>query len=140
MNDIKRQASMISMEQGTLAAERAGLVSALQEAENEGLPPPRPAFTKKITLAGKVASFFRGEYVMLTANGDMTLEQLYRRLRVAAAKDRLALTKFEEMMFVMASDIRKAKAFPQAGMSPGIARPMSAWRERYNGLDRSLPE
>lgn len=140
MNDIRRQASMISMEQGTPASERAELVHALQEAENEGLPPPRPAFAKKTTFAGKVASFFRGEYATLSANSDVTLEQLYRRLRAAAAKDRLALTKSEEMMFVMASDIRDAKAFPQAGAPSGIARPMSAWRERYNGLDRSLPE
>lgn len=138
MKDAKRETSMISRERCMPAVEHAGLVPALHDAENEGWPQPGRAVAAKSTFFGKIASFFRDEYASATSSSDITLEQLYRELMSAAARDRLARNKFQKMMFVIASDIRDAKAFPLAGLPVDVARPMSAWRERYNGLDHYL--
>lgn len=92
----------------------------------------------RVTFARRLASYFMGEYAFLTANGDITLEQLYRKLLLAEAKDTRARAKFHEMMYAMASDLRAQKESPLAGLPVSLARPMSAWRERYNELDRYL--
>lgn len=138
MKGTKRETSMVSRERGMPVAEHAGLVSALHDTENEGWPQTGGTVPVKSTFFGRIASFFRDEYGSSASSSDITLEQLYRDLMSAAAKDRLARNKFQKMMFVIASDIRDAKTFPLAGLPADVARPMSAWRERYNGLDHYL--
>ena len=117
---------------------RGGGGSALESAENEGWPIQTPSTTNRLTFAGKIARYFRGEYAFLTASSDITLEQLYRKLMLADAKDTRARKRFQEMMYAMASDLRAEKESPLAGLPADLARPMSAWRERYNELDRYL--
>lgn len=89
-------------------------------------------------LLAKLSGYLKGEYVFLTASSDLTLDQLYRKLILADAEDTRARTRFQEMMYVMASDLRAERDAPLAGLPAGLARPMSAWRERYNELDRYL--
>lgn len=138
MKDAKRETSMISRERGMPSVEHAGPVPALHDAGNEARTPSSGTAPGESTFFGKVASFFRDEYGSSASSSDITLEQLYRDLMSAAAKDRLARNRFQKMMFVIASDIRDAKAFPLAGLPADVARPMSAWRARYNGLDHYL--
>ena len=110
--------------------------AALDVAEDESRPPAGPIKPGKITFAGKLAGYFRREYVFLTANSDITLEQLYQKLLLVDAEEKRARAKFREMMFVMASDLREARKSSLAGSPAGLARPMSEWRERYSELDR----
>jgi len=91
---------------------------------------PTFALPREATFLGKVASYFRGEYAWLTANSDVTLEQLHEALKAKHAKDRLEWDRFEKMLFAIASDVRRREP------APDVARPMREWRERYEGLGR----
>ncbi len=139
MKDVKLRNSLIPMEQGDSATEQAGLPIAFQGAEKDGSSQRSPLAVQEATLFEKIAFFFRYEEPPLAASGDVTLEQLHERLMAAAVKDRKERRRFDEMMFVMAFDIREAKAFPLAGVpAGGVARSMNAWRERYGGFDGYL--
>lgn len=112
--------------------------ASLRIAENEVLPSAVSTKPGRIPFAEKLTRYFRREYISLTANSDITLDQLYRKLMLADAEDKRARASFREMMFVMASDLREARKSSPAGSSPGLARPMSEWRKRYGEIERYL--
>lgn len=122
MNCTKRVTRVSVSDQGV----RAGGDSALESAENEGWPTQVPARTKRLAFTGKIARYFRGEYAFPTASSDIALEQLYRKLMLADAKDTRVRKRFHEMMYVMSSDLRAEKESPLPGLPTGLARPMSA--------------
>jgi len=97
-----------------------------------------PSTTNNKTSLSRISSFFRKEYLALTASKDITLEQLYHRLLAISVRDRKARTKFEEMMFLMALDIKDSVEFPLDEGASKTAKPMTAWLERYKYLDTYL--
>lgn len=134
MKHVKRETEVVARGQGI----RADGDAALDVVEIEGLPPVVLTNPGRGKFVRKLARYFKGEYAFLTANSDITLDQLYRKLVLADAEDTRARNRFREMMFLMASDLREERQSPLAGSSAGMAKPMSAWRERYNELDRYL--
>lgn len=86
-----------------------------------------------------ISAYLRREYASLKQGEDLTLEQLLARLGRATEGDRLLRKQSASLMFLIASDIKNARDFPIQGISGPIARPLRAWRQRYNGLDRFLP-
>jgi len=112
--------------------------SAMQRAENEGWPPGRHLPARRPGFASRVVAFLRAEVGFFNDDAEMTLEQLYDRLLSVAARDRTARARLDKLLMLMAIDIGDAKRYPALGVPAASARPMSAWRERYAGIDRYL--
>lgn len=112
---------------------------AVQSAENEGMPAIPLSNNADVGVFDKITSYLRKEYASIKTGQDITLEQLLANLTAATDNDRLLRKQSASLKFLIASDIKDAKKFPAQGIPSATAKPMSAWRERYNGLDRFLP-
>ncbi len=112
---------------------------AAQNAESEGIPVIPPSRNADIGVFDRITSYLKKEYASIKIGQDITLEQLLANLSAATDSDRLLRKQSASLKFLIASDIKNAKKFPHQDTSSPSAKPMSAWRERYNGLDRFLP-
>lgn len=115
---------------------------ALQSAENEGMRISGTAadgIGSRDTLFARMATYLRGQYDAFGRGQDLTLEQLLASLEKATDGNRLLRKQSAPLMFLIATDIKLAERFPRPGVPDPDARPLRAWRERYNGLDRFLP-
>jgi hypothetical protein len=137
MDEPTRSATAMSMGQPH-AMEAIAPTNAMQRAENEGWPPGRLPAAGRPGFASRVAAFLRSEARFLSSDAEMTLAQLHDRLLTVAARDRAARAQLDKLLVLMAIDIGDAQRFPSLGLSADSARPMSAWRERYAGIDRYL--
>ncbi|WP_226470292.1 hypothetical protein [Luteimonas panaciterrae] len=112
---------------------------AAQSAESEAMPAISPLKNADIGVFDRITSYVKKEYASIKIGQDITLEQLFANLSAATDNDRLLRKQSASLKFLIASDIKDAKKFPTQGIPSTNAKPMSAWRERYNGLDRFLP-
>jgi|GEM_PF-892328 len=112
---------------------------AVQDAESEG--------TSVIALHGKaspnvfdrMSAYMRKAHAPLGKGQHLTREQLLSSLETATDGDRLLHRQSASLRLLIAADIKDASGFPVAGVPGTTARPMRAWRQRYNGLGRFLP-
>ncbi len=103
------------------------------------MPAISPLKNADIGVFDRITSYVKKEYASIKIGQDITLEQLFANLSAATDNDRLLRKQSASLKFLIASDIKDAKKFPTQGIPSTNAKPMSAWRERYNGLDRFLP-
>lgn len=111
---------------------------AAQTAENEGMPVIGLQGKASPNVFDRISAYLRKKYASLKKGQDLTLEELFAKLGAATEDDRLLRKQSASLRFLIASDIKDAD-FPIPGISDSIARPMRAWRQRYNGLGRFLP-
>lgn len=112
---------------------------AVQSAENEAMALIPSFGHANLTVLDRISAYLKKKYASIKTGQDLTLVQLLAKLRAAGDNDRLLRKQSASLQFLIASDIKAAQGSPTQGASNTIARPMSAWRERYNGLDRFLP-
>lgn len=103
-----------------------------QRAETEGMPPILMHEKRRASLFLRVSSYFRSRFIP-RPELSWTLEELLSDIKVATQGDAQLRRRSAPLMALMALDIRKAKHFSIE--SSLVARPMRAWRQRYNGLD-----
>lgn len=84
-------------------------------------------------LFDRVSRHLREGFSPVIKERELTLEQLLVSLNAVTYDDARLRTHSVSLMLLMASDISDAKQFSIESMLR--ARPMRAWRERYNGLD-----
>lgn len=113
--------------------------AAVQSAENEGMPITGLQGNASPNLFDRMSAYLSRQYASLKKGQDLTLEELLANLGTATDGDRRLRKQSASLMFLIASDIKEARNFPVPGVSGPVARPMRAWRQRYNGLDRFLP-
>ncbi len=113
---------------------------AMRHAESEGMPVVvgLPESTGS-GVFGKMATYLRKEYASLKRGSDLTLEELLASLVAVTEGDRRLRKQSASLKFLIASDIKDSIDYPVPGVSGAIARPMRAWRQRYNGLGRFMP-
>ena len=142
MDEHIRPATAIPMGQShameSHAMEAIAPSGAMQRAENEGWPPGRLPASRRPGFVSRITAFLRSEARFFSGDTEMTLEQLHDRLLTVAARDRAARARLDKLLMLMAIDIADAQRYPSLGLSVDSARPMSAWRERYAGIDRYL--
>jgi hypothetical protein len=107
---------------------------ALERAGKEGWP--QPGVAPPPGLASRVLACLRARVAFRAGRDELTLEQLYERLLRISIRDRSTRARLDALMSVIAADISDAKRFPLRGVPAVVARPMSAWRERYGVIDR----
>lgn len=112
---------------------------AVQSAENEGMALIPSFGHPNLTVLDRISAYLKKEYASIRTGQDLTLEQLLAKLKAAGDDDRLLRKQSASLQFLIASDIKAARGSLTQGASNTIAKPMSAWRQRYNGLDRFLP-
>ncbi|MDI9238645.1 heme-binding protein [Lysobacter sp. LF1] len=104
---------------------------ALQRAENEGMPPNLMFEKTSARLFPRVSRYVRSRSTT-SPELSRTLEELLCDLKAATQGDAQLRRRSASLIALMASDIRDAKHF-SIESSLG-ARPMRAWRQRYNGI------
>jgi hypothetical protein len=97
-------------------------------------PPSRPA----ARLFAGLRRYLRQEQAFWTANNDVELSQLLDRLRAVVDSDRGLRKAASPLIFLIGSDLLKSQRGDPLGLSAISARPMRAWRQRYNGLEKYL--
>jgi hypothetical protein len=105
--------------------------------------PPFPDFahaasTPVARLFAGLRRYLRQERAFWTANDDVELWQLLDRLRAVVDNDRGLRKAASPLIFLIGSDLLKSQRDDQSGLSAISARPMRAWRQRYNGLEEYL--
>ena len=142
MDEHIRPATAIPMGQShameSHAMEAIAPSGAMQRAENEGWPPGRLPASRRPGFVSRITAFLRSEARFFSSHNEMTLEQLHDRLLTIAARDRTARARLDKLLLLVAIDIDDAKRYPALGLTATSPLPMSAWRERYTGIDRYL--
>lgn len=82
--------------------------------------------------------YLRQERAFWTANNDVELSQLLDRLRAVVDNNRSLRKAASPLIFLIGSDLLKSQRDEQLRLSTLCARPMRAWRQRYNGLEKYL--
>lgn len=132
------KSDQIDADTGTVVSS-AYEVSALRRAENEGIHSvSRDSGSTGPDVFDRVAAYLRKEYACLKKDPDLTLEELLATLVAATDGDRRLRKQFAPLKRLMAWDIKDGVDYPIPGLCPAIARPMRAWRQRYNGLGHFL--
>lgn len=124
---------------------RQAAAFALESAENEGWNMERicavSAMDKGVGPMRKMSrDFVRSiarEWVSWAGTRELSLKQLHAEL-VASAFPSGHDAESKSLIALIAADLRDAEKRPIAGCGPEAVRPLSAWRARYNGIDRCL--
>ncbi len=104
----------------------------------ESARPPDPSSGPLARLLLGLRCYLRQERAFWTASKDIELSQLLDSLRVVVDNDRSLRKAASPLIFRIGSDLLKSQRDDKLGLSIICARPMRAWRQRYNGLEKYL--
>lgn len=88
----------------------------------------------------RINAYLIREYRLLKRGDDLTRPQLLAKLQASTLDDRQLRKESSQLMVLITADIKRDRDFPVPGVPADAYRPMRAWRQRYNGLQRFLPK
>ncbi len=144
MTPAKPHRKIETRDQSVLLLSRQTTAFALESAENEGWNMGRLCAESAMGSVSPIRKMSRDfvrsiarEWASWAGTRELSLKQLHAEL-VASAFPSGHDAESKALIALIAADLRDAEKWPIAGCGPGSARPLSAWRARYNGIDRCL--
>ncbi|MCL1633557.1 hypothetical protein M2650_02710 [Luteimonas sp. SX5] len=88
--------------------------------------------------SGRLTKYAAKEFEHWAGTRELSLRQLRAELVASAFPEAWPDAESSALISLIAQDLRDAALWPVEGRGPDSVRPLSAWRARYNDLDRCL--